>query len=208
MPNLLLTSYKLHDAVHAKASPELSEWLDRHAKKWKVQVKWGLPDEDTGHLTELATVLHAMLPQAKGKRVNAIERLIGEIETVLGTKRPTAAEVVAKLAEPGPKPGPEPEPKLELDPPAAIPAAIPPAPVEPEAQVEVERVEPETQKAPETSSEPVSEPEPAMAAQITCPAGPVALRRLEPETRIDIPPPEARAKNMLGDLFRRIQAGA
>jgi hypothetical protein len=235
MPNLLLTSYKIHDAIHKSASPELSAWLDAHARKWKVQVKWNLPDGDTARLTELAAAFRALLPETKGKRTKAVERLLNEVEAVLGepvTAVPTAAEVVAELAEPEPEPAlphetiaePEPEPEPEPGPepgpePELDDEPEPELDDEPEDEPETGEVEPDEatrepeepkagpETAQETHTEPVSVTNPALVAQITCPTAPPAMRRLEPEARPDLPPPEKRAKVMLGDLFRRISAG-
>lgn len=239
MPNLLLTSYKIHDEVHAASSPELCAWLDANAKKWRVQVMWRLPDGDTDRLKELATVFRALMLVVNDKRAKAIGRLASKVEAVLGepVAAPTAAEVVAKLAEPTLKgiagvlvqanqdalkgmmaqvPADAPAEAVETVEKALAESETPakPAP-EPEPEPEVED-EPEATEAPEvapepeapqTPAEPVPAPEPALVAQVTCPARPLALRRLELEDQPDIPPPEKRAKVMLGNLFRRISSG-
>lgn len=216
MPNLLLTSYKLHDAIHKAAPPELSAWLDAHAKKWKVQVKWGLPDTDTDRLEELATVFRALLLQTKGKRTKAVQRLLNEVEAVLGgpVAMPTAAEVVAKLAEPTLKAVAGALVQADQDALKGMMAQVPAdAPAEAVEAVEKALAEsevvttPEPQVLSQTPAEPAPAPQPAMAAQITCPVRPLTLRRLEPERSPAIPPPEKRAKVMLGNLFRRISSG-
>jgi len=175
---LLLTSYKLYNAIHDAASEELSAWLDAYAKKWKVQVRWNLPDGDTEELAALAGVLRGLIDEGPTpKRRKAIQRLLDQVEG--------KAE-----ATPKPKPKPKPVPRPEAD-----PVTLPEAGIEPAAQAP---------EAPQEPQEPAQEPEMALAAQITCPTTPA---KPVPEDRPAIPPPELRAGALLGSLFGRIQRG-
>ena len=218
---LLLTSYKLHDAIHEAVGPALSAWLDANAKKWRVQVRWDLPDTDTEQLAGLAAALQNMLNTVlPPRRALAVQRLIAQIE---GTAEPVAKTKPKKVVKPRPEPEPEPEPEpveAALRPrpnlgtkadPISLPdlvtgfakvgvPAIQGGPVAPVAQAP---------EAPQAPQEPTQATEPALAAQITCSdvAATAAPARLLPEARPAIPPPELRATTLLGALFGRIQRG-
>jgi hypothetical protein len=216
--SLLVTSYGVHDAVHAAASPELSAWLDSHARKWKIQVKWNLPLADDGLLDELAVAVGWALAMSSGKRSKTIQSLLNKLNEGRGLPpaQPTADEVVAELAKPV---SVEPEAALEeiagdlvvqadqadqAD--QAAPAGVP---AEAVAVVEVTPAVSEAlaPKAPLTLSEPAQASAVPMAALVSSGRDMSHLRRLEPEESPMIPPPERRAAAMLGALFHRIKSG-
>jgi hypothetical protein len=231
MIQLLFASHTLYDAFEAQASPELIAWLEGHKKVWKYQVKLNLPCDDHDHLAMIVATFDAILsnPDTSVKRTKSVTSLRSKVVEALPetpAALPVALDDVTEIVEEAEAAeaqqimqdellasleGTEEDPEVNWDEPVAEAPVTTMADLAPqltgdekgEKAVAAIQTALAPLVAPPAPVEPVQAPKPVLVAQHTSPA---MASLMAPQDRVVIPPPEARAKLMLGDLYRAIKS--